>query len=148
MTSLLKLKFDKTPRRAVFLSADKLAVYHWVNGELGSSYLFDVSPDGQQYFDRYLKETGPLATWFLVDLVEEEYRHDTIPHVFGADRAAVIARKKARLFRDTQYFYADIQEREPDGRRDDRVLFMALTNPDLLAPWLDILHANKIPLAG
>lgn len=148
MISLLKSKFDRTPRRAIFLSSDKLAVYHWDNGKLGSSYLFDVSPDGQQYFDRYLKETGRISTWFLVDLVEEEFRHDKIPHVFGADRVAVIARKKARLFRDTPYFYADVQERETEGRRDDHVLFMALTNPDLLAPWLEIIHLNKIPLAG
>ena len=148
MISLLKSKFDRIPRRAIFLSADKLAVYHWDNGKLGSSYLFDVSTDGQQYFDRYLKETGRISTWFLVDLVEEEYRHDKIPHVYGADRTAVITRKKARLFRDTPYFYADIQEREAEGRRDDHVLFMALTNPDLLTPWLEILHANKIPLAG
>lgn len=148
MISLLKSRFDRLPCRALFLSADKLAAYHWVNGKLGSSYLFDVSKDGQQYFDRYLKETGRISTWFLVDLIEEEYKHDTIPHVLGADKEAVISRKKARLFRDTPYFHADIQEREADGRRDDRILFMALTNPDLITPWLEILEANKIPLAG
>lgn len=123
-------------------------VYHWENGKLGSSYLFDVSADGQKYFDRYLKDTGRIATWFLIDLVEEEYRQDTIPHVFGGDRQAVINRKKLRLFRETPYFYADIQEREQDGRKDDRVLFMGLTNPDLVQPWVKILLNNKIPLAG
>lgn len=148
MISLPKLKFDRLPRRALFLSADKLAVYHWDDGKLGSSYLFDVSADGRRYFDHYLKETGSMPTWILVDLVEEEYRQDKIPHVGGADRMAVISRKKARLFRDTPYFCADVQERDTEGRRDDNVLFMALTNPDLLDPWLELLHANKVPLAG
>jgi hypothetical protein len=148
MISSLKLKFDRAPRRSIFLSADKLSVYHWVNGKLKSSYLFDVSADGQKYFDRYLKETGRMATWFLVDLVEEEYRQDTIPHVFGGDRKAVIDRKKMRLFRETPYFHADIQDRETDGRKDDRALFMGLTNPDLITPWIKLLAGNKIPLAG
>lgn len=110
--------------------------------------MFDVSADGQRYFDRYLKETGRITTYFLVDLVEEEYRQDTIPHVFGSDRAAVISRKKARIFRDTPYFHADVQGREEEGRRDDQVMFMALTNPELLEPWLKLLTENKIPLAG
>lgn len=148
MISSLKSKFDRSLRRAIFLSTDKLSVYHWENGKLGSSYLFDVSDDGRAYFNRYLKETGRISTYLLVDVVEEEYRQDTVPHVFGRDRDAVIERKKARLFRDTPYFYADIQEREADGRRDDSVLFTALTNPDLLQPWLQLLHQNKIPLAG
>lgn len=148
MISSLKLKFDRSPQRSIFLSADKLAVYHWANGKLGSSYLFDVSADGQKYFDRYLKETGRMATWFLIDLVEEEYRQDTIPHVFGGDRKAVIDRKKMRLFRETPYFYADIQDREVDGRKDDRVLFMGLTNPDLITPWMKLLLENRVPVAG
>ena len=148
MISLPKLKFDSGFRRAVCLSADKISVYHWEKGKLGSSYIFDASADGQKYFDRYLKETGRITTYFLVDLVEEEYRQDTIPHVFGSDRAAVINRKKARLFRDTPYFHADVQGREEEGRRDDQVMFMALTNPDLLEPWLNLLINNKVPLAG
>lgn len=135
-------------RRAVLLSTDKLTVYHWENGRLGSSYIFDVSDDGRAYFDRYLKETGRISTYLLVDVVEEEFRQDNVPHVFGRDRDAVIERKKARLFRDTPYFHADIQARETGGRRDDKVLFTALTNPDLLKPWLQLLRQNKIPLAG
>ena len=148
MISLLKSKFDTGFRRTVFLSADKITVYHWEKGKLGNSYMFDVSGDGQKYFDRYLKETGRITTYFLVDLVEEEYRQDTIPHVFGSDRAAVINRKKSRLFRDTPYFHANVQGREEEGRRDDQVMFMALTNPDLLEPWINLLTINKVPLAG
>ncbi len=148
MTSLLKSKFDRSPRRAVFLSSDKLEVFHLQNGKLSSSYLFDVSEDGRKYFDRYLKETGQVATWLLVDLIEEEYRQDTIPHVSGGDRQALIERKRLRLFRETPYFYADIQGREEEGRKDDRVLFTGLTNPELITPWVNLLLENKTPLAG
>ncbi len=148
MISSPKLKFNTSARRAFFLSADKLAVYHWNKGKLGSSYLFDATKEGQEYFARYLKETPNNPAYFLVDIVEEGYRQDTIPHVYGADRQALINRKKSRLFRDTPYFYADLQGREEEGRRDDRALFMALTNPGILAPWLKLLNDNEVPLAG
>ncbi len=35
-----------------------------------------------------------------------------------------------------------------EGRRDDRVLFTALTNPEIIQPWISILLENKTPLAG
>jgi len=147
MTLLPKSIFD-TPRRAIYLSNDKLTVYHWKDGKLGSSYLFDDSEDGQRYFDRYLKETPKLTTYMLVDVVEEEFRQDKIPHVSGSDRMVVIERKKNRMFRDTPYFHAELQGREDEGRKDDRVLFMALTNPDIIEPWIRLLDENKVPLAG
>lgn len=147
MTLLPKSIFD-TPRRAVYLSNDKLTVYHWKDGKLGSSYLFDDSEDGRRYFDRYLKESPKLTTYMLVDVVEEEFRQDKVPHVRGSDHKSVIERKKNRMFRDTPYFHAEVQGREEEGRKDDRVLFMALTNPDIIEPWIRLLDDNKVPLAG
>jgi len=148
MTSSLKSKFDKSPRRVLFLSADKLAVYHWDKGKLGSSYLFDVGSDGQNYFNQYLQDTPNVPIYILVDVLEEEYHQDTIPHVYGADRRMLVDRKKSRLFRDTPYFHADFQGRQTKGRRDDLVVFMGLTNPGILKPWLVLLEKHKAPLAG
>ena len=58
MISSLISRFEFTNRRALFLSAHKAAVYHWQQGGLGSSYLFDVNEEGRAHFERYLKETG------------------------------------------------------------------------------------------
>ena len=38
--------------------------------------------------------------------------------------------------------------REKEGRRDDKMLFSALTNSALLKPWLEALLAEKIDVAG
>lgn len=148
MISSLKLKFNIFNRRAVVLSADKLAVYHWVRGELGTSYLFDTDEQGQENFERYLQETPNTPLSIIVDLIEEEYRHDTVPHVFGPDRNAILERKQSRLFRNNPYSHAVIQDREEKGRRDDNVLFMALSNPEAIRPWLGLLEKYKVPLAG
>lgn len=132
----------------MFVSAHKLAVYHWHKGELGSSYLFDANPDGQSYFERYLRETPNVPVYMLVDVFEEEFKRDTAPHVYGGDRAAIIERKKARLFRDTPYYQAKVQGRETDGRKDDQLLFSAITNPKLINSWVGLLTKHKVPLAG
>jgi len=148
MISLLKSKSDLFNRRALFISADKLSVFHWEKGELGSSYLFDLDEAGRENFKRYLTESTHTPMTILVDVIEEEFRQETIPHVFGSDRQALIERKQSRLFRDAGYFYTQNQGREEDGRRDDRLLFMALTNQEILRPWVELLDEYKIPLKG
>ena len=148
MISSLISNFEFTNRRVLFLSTHKAAVYHWQKGKLGSSYLFDANEEGLNNFDRYLKEYPVTPIYILVDMFEEEYRRETIPHVFGPDRKAVLERRKVRLFRDTPYFYSATQGREQGGRRDDRIFLSAITNPDAVRIWVEILDRHKIPMAG
>ena len=148
MISSLLSKFEFTNRRVLYLSAHKAAIYHWVRGDLGSSYLFDGNEEGRNFFERYLNESQKSPIYILTDFFEEEYRQDTIPHVFGPDRKAILERKKGRLFRDTPYFYSRVIGREEEGRRDDRVLLTAITNPKLVTPWVKLIEDYKVPLAG
>ncbi len=148
MTSSPRLKFDIGKRRALFVSAHKVAVYHWHKGDLGSSYLFDANPEGRQYFERYLRETPNIPIYMLVDVFEEEFKRETVPHVFGGDSVSIIERKKARLFRDTPYYNAIVQGRETEGRKDDLLMLSAITNPKLISSWLELLEKYRVPLAG
>ena len=148
MISSLTSKFRYFDRRALFISADKAAVYHWDKGSISSSYLFDTNEEGREHFERYLQQTPRTPFYILVDLFEEEYRRETIPHVFGPDRQALIGRKQDRLFRETPYTYSETQGREEDGRRDDRILLTAIANPSLVKPWVEIMDRNKTPVAG
>ena len=148
MISSLISNFEITNRRVLFLSTHKAAIYHWQKGRLGSSFLFDVNEEGLQNFERYLREYSNTPVYILVDMFEEEYRRETIPHVFGPDRKAVLERRKTRLFRDTPYFYSEVQGREQTGRRDDRIFLSAITNPDAVRIWVDLLDKYKIPMAG
>ncbi|MEE9575249.1 MAG: hypothetical protein V3W03_04045, partial [Gammaproteobacteria bacterium] len=147
MISSPKSIFKSSTRRALFVSSDKLAVYHWAKNNLGSSYLFDVSADGFEFFERYLKTIPNDPVYILLDTTAEEYRLGTIPHVFGADRRAIIERKQDRVFRGTPYLYADVQGREETGRRDDNIMLSAITSPEVIQPWLKILEEYKVPVA-
>ena len=148
MISFQESKSDFFNRRALFISADKMSVYHWDKGELGSSYLFDIDAGGHENFERYLQETDNTPMTILVDVIEEEFRQDTVPHVFGSDRQALIERKQSRLFRDVDYIHVLNQGREAEGRRDDRLLFLALTNQEIVKPWVELLDKYKVPLKG
>ncbi len=148
MISLLKSKFDFFTHRVFFISADKLSVFHQQKGTSDEVYLFDNDDEGRKNFARYLKEWPNFPAYILVDIVEEYFRQDTIPHVSGSDRRALIERKRSRLFQDTTYFYAQNQGREEKGRRDDHFLFTAIGNDAVIKSWLALLEQHKVPLAG
>jgi hypothetical protein len=127
---------------------DRMAVYHRQGGKSVRPFLFDVAGNGLRHFARYLQETPRMTTCLLVDVVQEEYRQDVIPHVSASDRHAILTRKKQQYFRDTPYCHAEIQGRAAEGRRDDIVLYTALTAPDLVRPWIKLLMEHRVPLAG
>ncbi len=125
-----------------------MAVYHWSGGGLLEPLWFGADEDGLTEFSLYLDHAPRDPVYMLVDVVEEEFREETIPHVMGGDRRSLIRTRLNRLFRDPTYSYAVVQGREAEGRRDDRVLFTALIRPDLLSPWVGQIAKHKVPLAG
>lgn len=122
------------------------AVFH--HGRLGPCHDFAIGEEGQRAFGDLLHEHPGLPVYLMVDSVEEDYHADVLPHVSGAARQELVLRKLRQLYRSSSYYTAWVQGRETDKRRDDRYLFAALTNTDLLRPWLDTLHAFRAALAG
>lgn len=148
MTSSLRSRFSRAPRRCFYLSGSRLTVYLWHRGTLTEVLLFQGGDEGLADFSTYLGDQGNIPSYMLLDLIEEEYRRDTIPRVFGGDRRAVIKYRVERAFRDTPYWHGHIQGREPEGRRDDRLLISAVTSPALVKPWVERIQEYKVPLAG
>jgi len=97
---------------------------------------------------REFASLAKVPTHLFTDLAEEDFRLDTVPHVGPGDREAITSRKLTQMFRNTPYRHALLQGREPEGRRDDRVIYTAITNPELLRPWIDILERLQVPLEG
>jgi hypothetical protein len=146
--SSLSSVFNFSPRRVFSLTGGQLAVYHWRSGALSDPLVFPADEDGLRSFNEYLMRSPGLPAYLLVDFVEEEFRQESIPHVFGSDRRALVRTRQARLFRDARYTGAIMQGRETEGRRDDSYLFTALIRSELLAPWLSPIMKAKVPLAG
>jgi hypothetical protein len=109
---------------------------------------FDVSAEGAQPFEAHLSGLRTLPTVLLTDLAEEDFRLDTIAHLGGKDQQVVLARRLSQVYRGTMYRQALVQGREAEGRRDDRVVYIAITNAEVLQPWMDILERFEVPLVG
>lgn len=130
-----------------FLNADSFHAHIWKNGKLEAPYYFTSAGDGPQRLARFLREHRHPA-YLMVDLIEEDFRQETIPHLTGSNHQALLLRKFEQYYRNTPFRLASFQFRQNEGRRDDEMLFSALTNANRIAPWLDILMQLQIPLAG
>ena len=135
-------------KRVFYVSSGRLCAYSYEKGTLGDPVWFGADERGLTDFSVYLESVPNDPVLVLVDFVEEEFREDTIPHVYGRDRKGLIRTKLNRLFRDATYSYALFQGRQETGRRDDRMMFASLIRPDLLAPWMSKLSKHRVPLAG
>jgi hypothetical protein len=109
---------------------------------------FAVSGAGAAEFERYLAGMAEIPAHLFTDLTEEDFRLDTVPHVSARDREAIVGRKLAQIFRSTPYRHAVMQGREAEGRRDDRVIYTAITNAEVLRPWVEAIERHKVPLGG
>ena len=109
---------------------------------------FAVSGAGAAAFERYLAQVPTTPTRIFTDLSEEDLRLETVPHVGSRDREAILNRKVAQIYRNTPFRYAQLQGREAEGRRDDRVIYTAVTNPEALRVWLEMIERLKVPLEG
>ena len=135
-------------KRVFFLTSDGLSVYQWRYRKVLEPLVFTADEAGLTQFSRYLDQAPQLPAYLLVDLVDEEFRPETIPHVFGSDRRALLRNRRVRLFRDARFANSIFQGRDAAGRRDDQVLFTALSRPGLLTPWLEQIFRSKVALAG
>ena len=134
--------------RYLYLTNSRIACLTLARGQVRDAREFEVSEEGAAAFEAYLAAAPALPTRLITDLVEEDFRPDTIPHVGGGDREAIVGRKLAQIFRNTPYRHALVQGREAEGRRDDRVVYAAITNPEELKPWVERLERLEVPLAG
>lgn len=131
----------------LFLSADHFQVYAWHAGKLSAGEYFSNDPDGRDSLAHYLQEHQDPA-FLLVDVIEEDFRHESVPHLVGPSRRGLIDRKFEQYYRNTLFRQARVLHRQSDGRRDDEMLFSALTNPQRISPWLETILNVRTPLIG
>lgn len=130
-----------------FLSSDNFHAYVWKNGALTAGHYFSNSAEGLQQFSDFLRMHHDPA-YLLVDLIEEDFRQETVPHVTGANYHALVLRKFDQYYRNTPFRLARLQQRKTEGRRDDELLFSSLTNPARISAWLDPLLRHQTPIVG
>ena len=132
----------------LYLTNDKLIALIWKSGTIVERDVFGSTECGTPSFAEYVARHRHISTYVVTDLIEEDFRLDTVPHLRGNDRDAVLGRKLSQLYRASPFRHGIIQGREPEGRRDDKVLYHAVTNAELLKPLLAVLERAEVPLEG
>ena len=135
-------------KHLLYLTNNQLTVRLWQRGRLSDGTEFYNDANGWAALSAYLSAFRHVPVYVLMDLIEEDFQRDTIPHVLGKTRQNLIDRRLLQLYRDTPYRHASRQGREKTGRKDDVMLFNALTNPALIKPWIDAISQQQVPIAG
>src|SRR5688572_23477004 len=132
----------------VCVSAQQATAAYWRAGKIVQLEQFTHDEKGLNDFREFLVPRHGIPVFVMVDAVEEDYRFETLPHSYGSERGQMVARKLKQHYRNTPYIGAWLQGREAGKRRDDRYLFSALTNPEILTDWLRVISAQELPLAA
>jgi hypothetical protein len=132
----------------ICISAEQVSVAHWRGNRIADCRIFSNDESGLAAFGDFIAPNAGLPAYLMVDAVEEDYRFETLPHATGSDRADMVSRKLKQHYRNAPFVNAWPQGRDSGKRRDDRYLFSALTNPDLVAGWLLAVSNGGLPVAG
>ncbi|MBX3678616.1 hypothetical protein [Cognatazoarcus halotolerans] len=136
-------------RHILYITSDGLRWFRLKSGRAELFASFDTGEAGQQVFAARLAEVRETATFaVLVDVADEAFHVDVVPAVSGSDRRAMLNRKLAQHFYGNTYTAATSLGREKTGRRDERILFAAVTRQAVLEPWIDALTRTEARVSG
>ena len=147
-------------RRVLLFDGTQITALHWKSGVVKDEGNFSADTLGLEAFEAYLLKNHKSLFYLLADVSEEGFQLENIPYVQGSDRAALLKRRLGQYFygtplsvgislgrTDANTTKASIEGQETK-RRDEQVLFAALTRPEAFEPWLNILASASVPLAG
>lgn len=135
-------------QRLIYLTTSHLSLYDWLGDRLTGCQRFTNGSDGITSLTKIFENNPSIPTYILIDVLEEQYLLGTVPHTRWGDRSAMCSRYSARSFRGTPFRYATFQGREDSGRRDDRILGVGITNPDLIMPLINALKEKLVAIKG
>ncbi len=133
----------------LYLDNQGLSIYRWEGKclqrdlKLQNAEDAETKPKLQQYFSRQA-----VQAVLVLDILQESYALESVPHLAFQDRKALLARKRQQLFPGHDYVYQKIKGRRTTDRQDDWVLFAAITDESVIRPWLKILAELEVVLAG
>lgn len=135
-------------RRLLYLDTNHLGAYLWRAGMLLREGSFQANEAGIAAFTEYMAKQDGSNFYLLADVAEEGFQLENLPSVRGADRRALVNRKLGQYFYGATLATTVSFGRAPTGRRDEIVLFTALTRQQQFEPWLAALGSAEAQLAG
>jgi hypothetical protein len=136
------------PRLLLYVSTVGASCALYRRGNLGEVQNLPAGEEGWESFNALLLKHPELPVAIAVDTVDELYRQDILPRVHGPDRREMTERRLRQLIHHSPYRAALRQGGTKEEAHRDRYLMMGLSNPEIIRPWLDIVHVRGAHLAG
>jgi len=133
-------------KRILYLTDQMLTVFLVQGHRYMGKQQYSPDSEGLAAFDRDIGEAPEILNRLVLDVTEEEFYIEKVPHVFFHDQVKILERRRAQRFGTNAWVRMEKQGRENEGRRDDLFLFSGITRPEMLQPWLAILHRHCSPL--
>lgn len=133
-------------KRMILINFEGLAVYGLDNARLMKLATFADDKLGHDDFRDYVIDESIKSISLVVDSPAEDFIVEKVVHVSPYDRKSFLGRKMDQHFRNTDYRSAKILGREKTGRRDDRVLFSAITQTRNIDNWVGILLQEQVSI--
>jgi hypothetical protein len=135
-------------KRILLLDGPLLTAHYWNAGHIKVEGEFSPEPVGLEALAAYLNKHRASIFYLLADIAEEGFQLEDLPYVQGGDRSALLQRRLGQYYYNTPLSAAISLGRAPAGRRDEKILFAALTRTETFTPWLDALREAEANLAG
>lgn len=110
--------------------------------ELASLSPKDASGQLKAYLDRN------TSLHLLADVIEMEFRVEAVTFIRGRAGRELRERKLLQTFRATPYRHVFTLGRDAQQKTQEKLLLTAITNPELIEPWVAPLRLNRLPLSG
>jgi hypothetical protein len=94
----------------LFLSANRLHAQLMTGGKIELQQDFTDTTNGLEEFASFL-QTATCPAYLLTDLIEEDFRHEIVPHLTGGNRTALLKRKFDQFYRGTPFHQATPKDR-------------------------------------
>ena len=133
-------------RRVFYVTQDELFVWYIARGGVTAGERFPNSESGAQDFGEYLREAATCKSRILVDVIEEEFTVDEVAQLPRRDRVALLERRLSRRYSRTPYRLAHQHRSSSRPSGEQRVTYCAISNDDLLNPWVEQISAANVPL--
>lgn len=140
--------FNNAQKLILCVTNTSLTAGLWYGTKLQSYRVFKNQDEDHTAFSDYLVQHANINIYLITDVVEEDYKLESLPHTSGRARSEIVDRKLNQFNRNSVYRTAHFINRSADKRKDDNFLFIALSNADFMQSWMDVIQAVHAPLVG
>ncbi len=142
----MKSPFQPSTKRILLINFDGMSVYTLEGERLIHVARFSPDDEGVENFEFYLTDTKATPVTILIDSVSEDFVVESVVHTNTFDRPALLKRKMDQHFRGAEYRSARVVGKAEGARKEDRVLFSALSKGKGIDPWVQALLAAEVPI--